>query len=180
MILFLGTGPPCITHLPFTVKAISILKQTAYTTQIIPGHFLVFLMSTSQYLWLLLNSARLLLFRRVFGRDGGGGHSGYLLGPWSGKVRNRTIFRRQADSGSHEQKQLPVIQLTRYITTALSGESVIWTKESQMRGCVWGKTLLKHLMRNLTGDSVQAGAPSLKNQTTLSAAGPSEHFFQLI
>ena len=83
--------------------------------------------------------------------------------------RNRTIFRRQADSGSHEQKQLPVIQLTRYITTALSGESVIWTKESQMRGCVWGKTLLKHLMRILTGDSVQAGAPSLKNQTTLSA-----------
>lgn len=42
MILFLGTGPPCITYLSSTVKAISILKQTVYTTQIIPGHVLVF------------------------------------------------------------------------------------------------------------------------------------------
>lgn len=76
----------------------------------------------NQYLSLLLNSATLLLFRCVFGRDGGGGHSGYLLGSWSGKVRNRTIFRRQADNGSHEQRQLPVIELTTYITTALSGK----------------------------------------------------------
>ena len=31
-----------------------------------------------------------------------------------------------------------------------------------------------------TGAAMQAGAPSLKKQTTLSSAGPSEHFFQLI
>lgn len=29
----------CVTYLSSTIKAISILKQTAYKTQIIPGHF---------------------------------------------------------------------------------------------------------------------------------------------
>ena len=48
------------------------------------------------------------------------------------------------------------------------------------RMCLRENCLLKQLMRNLTRDAMQAGAPSLKNQTTLSAAGPSEHFFQLI
>lgn len=60
------------------------------------------------------------------------------------------------------------------------GKCVLNKGITHARGCDGFEGKLSTKAPHETGAALQAGAPSLKNQTTLSAAGPSEHFFQLI